>query len=184
MAFPAALLRAWHPYLTTLGMRRVTSFPIDVAIGDEGRLYFLGRTELGIGGNIRIISWDDEDLGAMADTGLTRPVCLIGDAEENLYVYDEAAHTITVYNKAGEEQAKWGCRGGAPGELYRPSGIAFDAAGEGEFNRPAGIAVDEQGDLYVADRGNNRVQLFDRRSDTSKRSSATPRCRRWAGPTC
>ena len=146
MAFPAALLRAGYPYLTTLGMRRVTTFPMDVAIGDEGRLYVLGRTEVGIGGNIRIINWDDEDLGTMADTGLTWPVCLIRDADENLYVSDEGAHTITVYNKAGEEQAKWGSHGSAPGELDRPSGIAFDAAGE----------------LWVADTLNHRIQHFSR----------------------
>jgi hypothetical protein len=34
-------------------------------------------------------------------------------------------------------------------------------SGPGEFNRPAGIAVDLHGDIYVADRGNHRVQLFD-----------------------
>ena len=35
-------------------------------------------------------------------------------------------------------------------------------SGDGQFNRPAGLAVDQHGDIYVADRGNNRVQLFDR----------------------
>ena len=33
--------------------------------------------------------------------------------------------------------------------------------GDGQFNRPTGIAVDGHGDIYVADWGNNRVQLFD-----------------------
>ncbi|MBI4306269.1 MAG: hypothetical protein HY678_08110 [Chloroflexi bacterium] len=35
--------------------------------------------------------------------------------------------------------------------------------GEGEINRPAGIAVDSHGDIYVADRGNNRVLVFNHR---------------------
>lgn len=33
-------------------------------------------------------------------------------------------------------------------------------AGNGEFNRPAGICVDSDGDIYVVDRGNDRVQQF------------------------
>ena len=30
------------------------------------------------------------------------------------------------------------------------------------MNHPAGVAVDEHGDIYVADRDNNRVLLFDK----------------------
>ena len=30
----------------------------------------------------------------------------------------------------------------------------------GEFSRPTDVAVDLDGDIYVCDRGNNRVQLF------------------------
>ena len=33
-------------------------------------------------------------------------------------------------------------------------------SGNGELNRPAGIDVDLNGDIYVADRGNDRIQLF------------------------
>ena len=31
----------------------------------------------------------------------------------------------------------------------------------GQFNKIASIAVDARGDLYVADKGNNRIQVFD-----------------------
>ncbi len=34
-------------------------------------------------------------------------------------------------------------------------------AAEGLFIKPAGLAVDQQGNLYVADSGNNRIQKFD-----------------------
>ena len=33
--------------------------------------------------------------------------------------------------------------------------------GPGEFNQPHGLALDGQGRLYVADRGNSRIQIFD-----------------------
>lgn len=35
--------------------------------------------------------------------------------------------------------------------------------GEGEMNRPSGVTVDHHGDVYVADRNNHRVLLFNRR---------------------
>ena len=33
--------------------------------------------------------------------------------------------------------------------------------GNGQFNEPAGVAVDASGSVYVADKGNNRIQKFD-----------------------
>ena len=36
-----------------------------------------------------------------------------------------------------------------------------EGTGPGEFNVPHGIAIDSQGRVFVADRGNNRIQIFD-----------------------
>ena len=38
--------------------------------------------------------------------------------------------------------------------------LGGSGTGDGEFNRPTGVAVDGDGDIYVADCGNNRVQMF------------------------
>ncbi len=32
---------------------------------------------------------------------------------------------------------------------------------DGQFRRPRGVAVDAAGNVYVADTGNNRIQMFD-----------------------
>lgn len=49
------------------------------------------------------------------------------------------------FSKDGTLIKTWGTRGTAPGD----------------FETPHGIAMDSQGRLFVADRGNNRVQIFD-----------------------
>lgn len=145
---PYALLRAGFPYLTTLGMRRVTTYCIDLAVGDECRLYVLCRFD-GQGGEIRRINWDDEDLGTVGASGsgdgqFMWPVTILRDAAENLYVCDEGLHRISAFHRDGTFLVKWGVHGTAEGELNRPSGMAFDAAEN----------------LYVADTMNHRVQHF------------------------
>ena len=146
MPFPHALLRAGYPYLRVLGMRRVTTFPVGVAVGDD-RIYVIGRSELGVGGNIRMVSLDDEDLGTMADTGLVWPAALLRDHDNgDLYVLDEATHKLTVYSAEGEQLKQWGEHGSEPGQLDRPAGMDFDA----------------EGNLWIVDTLNNRLQRFSR----------------------
>ena len=144
MVRPYALLRAGFPYLKTIGMRRVTNQPVDVAIGGDGRIYVLLRAGL-----IRSLTLDDGDLGTIGGGGtddgkFTWPVSLIIDGEENLYVSDEALHRITKLSKDGEFLDKWGEQGDGDGQLNRPSGMAFDA----------------EENIYVSDALNHRVQKF------------------------
>jgi DNA-binding beta-propeller fold protein YncE len=143
-----ALLRAGFPFYATLGMRRVTTYPMDVAIGAEGRLYVLCRDDAG-GNSIRRTNWDDEDLGAFSSTGsgpgqMIWPVALLADRDETLYVSDEGLHRISSFRPDGTFLASWGEQGGAPGQLNRPSGMAFDP----------------DGSLWIADTYNHRIQRF------------------------
>jgi hypothetical protein len=147
-AKPYALLRAGFPYYATLGMRRVTTFCMDVALGGEGRLYVLCRND-GQGGSIRRTNWEDEDLGTLGGSGrgdgqFVWPVQLIRDRQEQLYVSDEGLHRISVFAPDKTFLGKWGEHGHDPGQLDRPSGIAFDP--------------DEN--VYVADTMNHRIQKF------------------------
>ena len=147
MGRPYGLLRAGFPYLKCLSMRRTTNFPIDIAIGKEGRLYIMCRSD----GTamIRKYTVDDEDLGTMGGYGrgdgqFTWPVTIVPDSEENLYVSDEYLHRIVAFSSAGEHIGTWGEHGTDPGQLNGPAGIAFDP--------------DEN--LYVVDSLNHRVQKF------------------------
>ncbi len=152
MTRPYGLLRAGFPYLKTLGMRRVTNFPADVAFGEEKRVYVLLRSE-GVA-LIRVWSFDDADefsddlvdIGSYGDEDgqLTWPVALIADGDENLFVSDEYLHRVSSFSKEGEFLGAWGEQGTGDGQLNRPSGMAFDA--------------DEN--VYVVDTLNHRVQKF------------------------
>lgn len=149
MAKAYALLRAGFPYVKTVGMRRVTSNPIDLAFGREGRLYVLCRGALAT--EIRRCTWDDEDLGTIGGPGtedgkFLQPGALLADAEENLLVSDEGCHRIVQFSRDGTFLGKWGTYGSGPGQLNKPSGLAFDP----------------EGNLYVADTLNHRIQKFTR----------------------
>jgi DNA-binding beta-propeller fold protein YncE len=48
--------------------------------------------------------------------------------------------------------------------------IGSRGAGEGQLERPTAVAADNEGFLYVADSGNNRIQKF----DSAKASSSSP----------
>jgi DNA-binding beta-propeller fold protein YncE len=54
------------------------------------------------------------------------------------------AFSVQRWTPAGEFQRRWGGIGDAPGE----------------FDTPLGVAVDANGNIYVADTGNNRIQKF------------------------
>ena len=149
MARPHAILRAGFPYLKTLGMRRTTSNPVAVAVGAEGRLYVLCRGDIQT--EIRRLTFDDVNGEPISGPGtaegkLRWPAGLIADADEDLYVSDEACHRVSVFTREGEFVRCWGEHGSGPGQLDRPSGIAFDP----------------DGCIYVSDTLNHRVERFTR----------------------
>jgi len=72
------------------------------------------------------------------------------DKDGNIYVADGAATgagnaRVAKFDKDGHFIASWGQRGSEPGQ----------------FNSLRGIALDAQGNVYVADAGNKRIQVFD-----------------------
>ncbi|MYC07185.1 MAG: 6-bladed beta-propeller [Chloroflexi bacterium] len=152
MTRPHGLLRAGYPYLRTLGMRRVTNFPADIAFAKNGDALILMRSEGG--SSVRIWSVDDSealsaDLKGFGGYGTNEgqfvwPVQIIVDDAGDIFVSDEATHKISRFNPDGEFVSRWGAYGD----------------GDGEFDAPNGIAFDLDGNMVVVDSKNHRVQRY------------------------
>ena len=153
MSRPYGLLRAGYPYLRTLGMRRVTNFPADIAFAADGRALILMRSEGG--SSVRI--WPIDDMDALTDdlkgigsygTGdgqFVWPVQIITDPDDGgIFVSDEATHRISRFSPDGEFVGRWGEFGD----------------GVGQFNAPNGIAFDGDGNIVVVDSKNHRIQRY------------------------
>jgi len=82
-----------------------------------------------------------------------QPTDVAWDSDDNIYVSDGYTNSrIAKFDKHGNWVKTWGARG--------PSGAHADE-NPGQFNVPHNIGIDRQNNVYVADRGNRRIQVFD-----------------------
>ena len=127
--------------------------PVDVALGDGGRLYVLNRSnmshaEMGVV-HVTICTVDEEYLGDFGTFGsgdgqMIWPASLAADRAGNVYLSDERRHDVQMFDRDGSFLRKWGGQGSGPGQL----------------NRPSGLAVDPAGNVLVVDALNSRVQTW------------------------
>ncbi len=90
---------------------------------------------------------------AGGDGSFSRP-CDVASSPDGgaVYVTDWAYNRIQAFSTSDPAHpflARWGGEGGAPGSAA------------GQFDRPRLLAADAAGRIYVADSGNNRVQVLD-----------------------
>jgi hypothetical protein len=79
--------------------------------------------------------------------GLFRqPTDVAFDSEGNIYISDGYINArVAKYDRNGDWVKSWGSHGTGPGQ----------------FNTPHAIVIDRNNQVYVGDRGNRRVQVFD-----------------------
>ena len=89
-----------------------------------------------------------------AVTDLTTPINIINGLKEPwgiaiskdgyIAVSENEGHDISISSASGHKMISFGNRGSGPGELVQPRGVTFDG----------------DGNILVADKGNNRIQKF------------------------
>jgi hypothetical protein len=77
----------------------------------------------------------------------SRPADVAWDKAGNIYIADGTGNNnrVAKFDKDGHFLKHWGSTGSA----------------QGEFNGVKALAIDSQGNVYVADVGNKRIQVFD-----------------------
>jgi DNA-binding beta-propeller fold protein YncE len=95
---------------------------------------------------------------------LSLPVAVAVDRHGDLYVVDAGHNRLQKFDQDGRFLTMWGGEGDGPGQFrFRRPDRCDDR--EQEFCEPdvgGGVAVDGEDNVYVADYGNARVQVFDR----------------------
>jgi streptogramin lyase len=91
--------------------------------------------------------WENVDPPLPAVDGLFRqPTDVAWDSEGNTYITDGYINSrVAKYDKNGDWVKSWGQKGTAPGQ----------------FRLPHAIAIDRSNNIYVGDRSNRRIQVFD-----------------------
>jgi len=118
-----------------------------VAIDDDDRLFVTdGKLR-------RVVVFDKKNaVGEQIKDGLIDPVGIAIDTENRqLYVVDTQADQVVVYDADTLKEKRRIGTGGKKHELTTP----------GDFAAPTGVAVDGDGNVYVTDTLNYRVEIFD-----------------------
>jgi DNA-binding beta-propeller fold protein YncE len=114
--------------------------PINIRIDRDGTRYVTDTAR----DQVLVYDRDGNFLRAFGTQGQFRPVD-VAIAGDKLYVTDIAHHEVQVLDKAtGNLRFKFGKAGSGPGELFHPTNIALGP----------------DGDIYVVETSNYRVQRF------------------------
>lgn len=118
-------------------------FPNGVFIDKDGRIFVADSNNK----RVQVFSAEGK-YERMIDTGgLPRGIAV--DGENRLYTVDPLGHDVSVFKKAA--------KGGTPLTVFGGQGIML-----GQMLYPNGMRLDESGRrIYVADRENNRVDVFE-----------------------
>ncbi len=136
--------------------------PVGIAVSSDGNVIYIADSN-----NLRVerFSSDGEFIGvwnaetdpnlAFASAFNSGPTGLTVSEDDLIYVADTWNHRVVVIDRSGQFVREIGQRGGSADLADSPD----PSTDTGLFFGPRGIAV-HNGDIYVTDTGNERVQVF------------------------
>ena len=137
---------------------RMFVFPHGITVDKDGNVWATdGQGSAGKGQQVFKFNPDGKILMALGKAGVAgdahdtfnQPSAVAIAPDGDIFVADghggNSNARIVKFSKDGKFLQTWGTKG----------------AGPGEFNIPHALTFDSQGRLFVADRGNNRIQIFD-----------------------
>jgi sugar lactone lactonase YvrE len=117
-------------------------------IATDGRIFHFAGSTSGISGV-------QGDFGSASASRLTRPTALAVDAQGNVYIADSGNHRIRRVEASTNTITTFAGNGAAG---YNGDGaLATQAA----LNNPTGLCFDTAGNLFIADRNNQRIRRID-----------------------
>jgi DNA-binding beta-propeller fold protein YncE len=137
--------------------------PAGITIGPDGTVYVVDSRN----NRVQKFTLDGKFLGKFGTAGsgdgefnLPWGICL--DKDGNIFVADWRNDRIQSFTNDGKWLATFGRPGtGGDCSIARDKGgVTYVDIPVGEFNRPTGVCVDDDGDIYIADWLNNRVQVL------------------------
>lgn len=93
----------------------------------------------------------DKNIGSQINSWSSGNGGITIDSANSVYVVGWSSGIVQKFNTAGNLITKFG-------NITNPDSEGREV---GQFDRPAGVAVDRCSNIYVADRDNNRIQVFD-----------------------
>ncbi len=96
---------------------------------------------------------------------MSKPRDLAVGPQGERVIADSGNHRILILDSGGSLKLSFGSpcilEKGPEGGCLDPDGSGPGELGDGQFNEPWGVAVNRQGEIYVADTWNGRIQKFD-----------------------
>lgn len=143
--------------------------PKGLAVDDEGTIYVADSAN----GAIRVI--DKSGFVKTLVKGLNAPSDIVRGSSGELYVTETLKHRILRIDQSGN----WSVLAGGGYEAkdnWLLGGYADGTGEKAQFNEPSGLALGPNGEMYIADTGNQRIRVLSPQGEvtTLAGSGATP----------
>lgn len=124
-------------------------FANGIAVGAKGDMYVSDLNNLRLqsldkSGEIKWIVGDPPKDMQAVDRRFGLPAGVTLDEKERIYLVDAFHHSLRILSNKGKELAEYGERGNEEGQLYQPAGIVY--LGDGK--------------IAIADKYNNRINVY------------------------